>query len=90
MSGIIDESNNNKILSYFPADKRNFEVTCLYSGARDGWSKETFKSKVFFQGPLLVLIKTTNNVICGGYTDASWTTTAYYAYSSSAFVFNMS
>ena len=58
-SSIITNSDeNNKIINYFPADKRNLLVLNIYKGSRDGWSKEVFAQKVFNQGPNLILVKT--------------------------------
>lgn len=38
LSSIITTSAQiNKILSYFPADKRNFKVSSIYKGSREGW-----------------------------------------------------
>ena len=59
MSSIITTSDeNNKIINYFPADKRNKMIVNIYKGSRDGWSKEVFGQKVFNQGPTLILLKT--------------------------------
>jgi hypothetical protein len=55
-------------LSYFPQEKRNFNIKNIYNGSRDGWEIAKFKEKVFNQGPTLIILKTTNGAVCGGYT----------------------
>ena len=90
MSSIITTNDENiKIINYFPADKHNLLVLNIYKGSRDGWSKEVFGQKVFNQGPTLILVKTKNGVICGGFTSKSWGGSNSYANDNAAFVFNL-
>jgi hypothetical protein len=89
-SSIILSSDYNKIISYFPADKRNLLVENIYKGSRDGWSKEAFGQKVFNQGPTIVLVRTKLGAICGGFTSKSWAASGgAYANDNAAFVFNL-
>ena len=90
-SSIIWSSDqSNKIISYFPADKRNLLVENIYKGSRDGWSKEAFGQKVFNQGPTIVLVRTKLGAICGGFTSKSWAGSGgAYANDNAAFVFNL-
>ncbi len=67
-SNIIDSGQYDKILSYFPADKKNFAAINIYTGSRDGWGDSVFNSKVLDQGPVIILMKTKLDAICGGYT----------------------
>jgi hypothetical protein len=65
-------------------------VTNIFKGSRDGWSKEVFGLKVFYQGPTIVLVKTKLGAICGGFTSKSWPGSGgAYANDNAAFVFNL-
>jgi hypothetical protein len=76
-------------LSYFPQEKRNFNIKNIYNGSRDGWETTKFKEKVFNQGPTLIILKTTNGAVCGGYTSKNWDGSVIYKDDIDAFVFNM-
>ncbi len=67
-SKIINSGQFDKIFSYFPADKKNFAAINIYTGTRDGWKDSEFNTRVLDQGPIIILMKTKNNAICGGYT----------------------
>jgi hypothetical protein len=76
-------------MSYFPETKRNFKVENIYNGSRDGWHKEVFIEKVFNKGPTLIILKTSEGAICGGYTSKNWDGIGKYTDDIDAFVFNM-
>ena len=76
-------------MSYFPESKRNFKIENIYNGSRDGWEIAVFKQKVFNKGPTLIILKTTNGAICGGYTSKNWDGSKQYTDDIDAFVFNM-
>jgi len=78
-----------KILNHFPVGKRNFRLANIYKGSRDGWTKEKFIEKVFNKGATLILLKTTKNAICGGFTTVSWDGSDGYKRDTEAFVFNV-
>ena len=59
-------------MSYFPESKRNFKVENIYNGSRDGWETAVFREKVFNKGPTLIILKTSEGAICGGYTSKNW------------------
>jgi hypothetical protein len=59
-------------MSYFPESKRNFKIENIYNGSRDGWGIGIFKQKVFNKGPTIIILKTTEGAICGGYTSKNW------------------
>jgi TLD len=48
-----------------------------------------FKHKVFNQGPTLIILKTTEGAICGGYTSKNWDGSHKWIDDSDAFVFNL-
>ncbi len=76
-------------MSYFPQDKRNFKIQSIYNGSRDGWETAKFKDKVFNQGPTLIILKTSEGAICGGYTSKNWDGSNNWTDDIDAFVFNM-
>jgi hypothetical protein len=59
-------------MSYFPESERNFKVENIYNGSRDGWHKDVFIAKVFNKGPTLIILKTSEGALCGGYTSKNW------------------
>ncbi len=79
-----------KILNHFPAGKRNFRLLNIFKGSRDGWTKKIFSDKVFNKGPTLILLKTTQNAICGGFTTVNWENiNEGWKRDTEAFVFNV-
>jgi hypothetical protein len=44
---------------------------------------------VFNQGPTLIILKTTEGAVCGGYTSKNWDISNKYTDDIDAFVFNM-
>lgn len=68
MSTIVSDTEFKQILSYFPEELINFKIENIYNGSRDGWTVEKFRKNVFNQGPTLILLKTTEGAVCGGYT----------------------
>jgi hypothetical protein len=77
-----------KILNHFPPGKRNFRLLNIFKGSRDGWTKQIFIDKVYNKGPTLILLKTTNNAICGGFTTVNWENSHDWKRDTEAFVFN--
>jgi hypothetical protein len=75
-------------VSYFPESKRNFRIENIYDASRDGWEIKVYKERVFNKGPTLIILKTTEGVICGGYTSKNWNSN-WYTHDNDAFVFNM-
>ena len=76
-------------MTYFPDGKRTFVVACIYRGSRDGWSKEIFNARVWGQGANLILVKTKQGAIIGGFTTKSWGPGSAYVVDDAAFIFNM-
>ena len=63
----------DKIRIIFHRTYKNFvNLKLLYSASKDGDSAEVFHSLCDGKAPLVVLIKTTKNVIFGGYTEAPY------------------
>jgi hypothetical protein len=76
-------------MSYFPESKRNFNIENIYNGSRDGWEIEKYRKKVFKKGPTLIILKTSEGAICGGYTSKNWDGSNKWTDDIDAFVFNM-
>jgi hypothetical protein len=76
-------------MSYFPESKRNFKIENIYNASRDGWYYTEFTKRVFNRGPTLIVLKTTEEAICGGYTSKNWDGSDKYTDDFDAFVFNM-
>ena len=79
----------NKLISYFPIQKQNFKILNIYKASRDGLNSSAFSIKVFNKGPTLILIKTKDGDICGGYTSKNWDASDTYVGDPDAFLFNM-
>jgi hypothetical protein len=88
-SSIVHNYEFEKIISYFPEERRNFKIKQIYNSSKDSDTIDTFKEKVFNQGPTLIILKTTKEAICGGYTSKSWDGQGKFTKDDDAFVFNM-
>ena len=86
LSGIIKKEEAEKIATYFPP---NYLVHFIYKASIDGFSSQNFGLKVFNSGPTLIILRTTNKVLCGGFTTQSWTGEKRFQEDQHAFVFNM-
>jgi hypothetical protein len=72
-----------------PGTKRNLKIKNIYNGSRDGWVKEVFRRNVFNKGPTLIILRSSDGAICGGYTSKNWDGRREFTYDIDAFVFNM-
>ena len=86
---IVNKEQAIKILLHFPIGKRNFRLINIYKATRDGWDSKIFAQKVYNQGSTLILLKTTKDAICGGFTSLNWTDKNRSQKDSQAFVFNL-
>ena len=78
-----------KIISYFPKDKQNFSFVRIYDADTHGWRLKDFRDRVRNQGATLIILKTLEGKICGGFTSKSWGDWDRYMSDADAFVFNM-
>jgi hypothetical protein len=76
-------------VSFFTELKRNFKVENIYNNLRDGSEIAVFREKVFEKGPTLIILKTTEGAICGGYTSKNWVDINKWTEDNDGFVFNM-
>ena len=72
-----------------PEHKRNCKITNIFNSSRDGWEIASYREKVFNKGPTLIILKTTQGAICGGYTSKNWDGSSKFTDDIDAFVFNM-
>lgn len=61
----------------------------LYVASRDGDSAATFHKLCNDKGPTVVIIKSTNGAVFGGYTDLSWKSVGNYVKSTASFLFRL-
>ena len=59
------------------ASKNLLNISLLYRGSRDGFKSSIFHSLCDNQGETLVIIKSTDKYIFGGYTSISWNSTKW-------------
>ena len=78
-----------KIISYFPKDKQNFSFVRIYDADTHGWRLKDFRDRVRNQGATLIILRTYEGEICGGFTTKSWGNWDEYQRDADAFVFNM-
>ena len=85
---LISEKNFYKfIFSKMKNKKINFEL--IYKAIIDGDKAKTFHNNVDGKGPLIILVKTSNNNIIGGYTSKAWSSSNEYTNDSEAFLFSL-
>ena len=61
----------------------------LLRGTRDGKSASIFHSLCDNKGPLLVLIKTRKDILCGGFSSIHWKNTNEWAVDKKCFIFSL-
>ncbi len=71
-------------------DDSDGELSLLYRASRDGLSSQAFHSNCDGKGCTITIIKTTNGIIMGGYSNTSWERERRYAEANKAFLFVLS
>jgi hypothetical protein len=61
----------------------------IYKASVDGWASERFAEKVYNKGSNMILLKTTKDAVCGGFTSVSWSYKCRTNKDTEAFVFNL-
>ena len=85
-SNIINKNDEQVILNWIPNEVISAEL--IFDTYRDGDSIDSFKNRCEGKSPTLVIIKTTQNIIIGGFTTASWKKEGYSS-DDNAFVFSL-
>jgi hypothetical protein len=87
---LTTQDHRKLIIGFLRDYSRNFTVTLLYRGTRDGWNAVTnIHPKVDNKGPTISIIKTTKNKIFGGFTTVSWDQSGTYKADPHAFIFSV-
>jgi hypothetical protein len=82
-------SNIYKFLQTAKIATASKQWVCLYKATKDGFSAQTFHSMCDNKGETIVVIKSTNGNIFGGYNPVSWTSSNTYSVDSRAFLFSL-
>ena len=77
----------NLIISNFKNIKLYFNL--IYKATIDGDKAQNFHNKVDGKGPLIILVKTSENIIIGGYTSYPWSSSNQFEYDQDAFLFSI-
>ena len=77
----------NIIFSFFI--NKNLNFCLIYKATKDGDKAENFHNKVDGKGPLIILVKTSENIIIGGYTSYPWSSSNQLIFDSDAFLFSI-
>ena len=90
LDGIVNNENDQKLIfSWIDNNNDNISAKLIYSATIDGDDSNTFHNLCDNVGPTLVLVKTTNNQIFGGYTKENWKSTQNYKNDPKAFIFSL-
>ena len=69
--------------------KQQIYAILLLRGQRDGKSSSVFHSLTNDKGPLLVLIKTRKNILCGGFSSIDWKSSGGRTIDKKCFIFSL-
>ncbi|XP_077997903.1 kelch-like protein diablo [Glandiceps talaboti] len=93
-SEILKEDNfqfQQVLNNWYGKSKQEWKL--LYRASRDGYSCTEFHHRCDGYSPTVVLVKSSNGSICGGYSDIAWTSTApprgKYVTSERSFLFSL-
>ena len=85
---IVSKSQENQIISWLEEENRRSEPKLLYRASRDGWERTSFHSRCDECKHTLVIVKTSEGYVFGGYNDQSWGGSGDKS-SSSSFLFSL-
>ena len=92
-SSLLNGSSDAETLhNWLKEDGSDGKLELLYSSSRDGVGNHKFHSKCDNKGPTVVIIKSVEGGVIGGYTNTSWSNSTNGRYSSAnkAFLFALS
>ena len=69
--------------------KQKIITKLLLRGSRDGMSAKVFHSLCDNKGPLLVLIKTRKDILCGGFSSIHWRNIGDFTVDKKCFIFSL-
>jgi len=82
-----EEFPKYQILAWMAKKYTNTQL--LYRATRDGFDSSAFHRLCDNKGPTVVIIKTKDDRIIGGYTTATWEGASHYKNADECFVFNL-
>ena len=89
---IFSNELKDKIIVYIKQSKnykyKNISFQLLYKATKDNDSASSFHEKVDDKGPIIVIIKTSQNRIIGGFSSKSWSSKNTYMIDEEAFLFS--
>ena len=91
-NNILSKDLENKFSNYIKESEtykdKNISFKLLYKASIDGDSASTFHKKVDDKGPIIVIIKTNDDRIIGGFSSKSWSSKHKYIEDNEAFLFS--
>jgi len=87
LSTIIDEKLSQQLLNWLPPSKKGWDL--IYKAKKDGFQASTFHAKCDQKGETVVVIKSSNGNIFGGYAPLSWGITSTYTNDPKTFLFSL-
>jgi len=84
LKSFLDE--NDRVEGLEP---RMSDPKLLYRASRDGWEAKDFHDKCDGKGGTVVVVKSDEGYVFGGYTDVSWTSGLGFRSSSESFLFSL-
>lgn len=86
---LTSRSEGNQIISWLGEVNRSHPPNLLYRASCDGWETQSFHSKCSNKNNTIVIAKTSEGYIMGGYSDQTWEASKKdYKKSSSCFLFS--
>jgi len=86
---LVDYDHIKALAQFFSEDEISGQLRLLFRGSRDGMNARSFHKKCDDEGPIIVLVKTTQGYIFGGYSGLEWRRSGDEVLSSSAFLFSL-
>ena len=86
---IGSQSEYYKIITWLEEVNKRGELKLLYRASLHGWSNDLFHSQCDEYSNTLVIVKTAEGYIFGGYSDQSWAGVDQFRLSSASFLFSL-
>jgi hypothetical protein len=81
--------SSNEWISLTQMLNNQTEIKLIYRATRDSFAASSFHSKCDNISNTVTIIKTTSNSVFGGFTSATWKSSATYSYDVNAFIFSL-
>lgn len=83
---LLKPKEQKELLKWIGGKKGKWKL--LYKGTKDGFQASTFRSLCSNKGPTIVVIKSSNGNIFGGYANCAWSSSGSYQYDNKSFLFS--